>query len=183
MTLTLNAGTVFQSWMRTIIFFSGALLMMMVSLCAAGGTNGPSSGTSLVHAAPSFAGGSDAGKNITLASLRGKPVILLIASSPRDKSFRAQLAELKGTYERLAAQGMIAFAAFTVEGGRIPSNIPFVLVNDPAGTASAYDVQKFAIAVIGIDGNLDCLSTRPLPGYRLIDLVMNNAAMQHLLRR
>lgn len=136
------------------------------------------------RSAPAFAGGAQAGRNIPLSSLRGKPVLLLIAPSPGNGSFRKQCRELRGTYERLAAQGIVCFAAFTAEGGRIPSNIPFVTVNDPVGTAAAYDVQNgFAVAVIGIDGNLDCLSTKPLPGYRVLDLVMNNAAMQERLRR
>lgn len=139
--------------------------------------------STVIHAAPAFSGGADVGKNITLTSLRGKPVILVIASSPRERAFRKQIKELKGNYERIAAQGGIAFAAFTVEGGRIPSNIPFVIVNDPVAAAAAYGVEKFAIAMIGRDGNLDCLSTKPLPGYRILDLIMNNAEMQQQLRR
>ncbi len=138
----------------------------------------------LANKAPGFTGGADAGKKLTLESYRGKPVILVIAPSPKDGAFRKQMKELKGRYERLASQGLIAFAAFTEEGGRIPSNIPFTLVNDPSSTAAAYDVQKgFAIAVIGRDGNLDCLSTKPLPGYRILDLVINNAGTQSLIRR
>jgi hypothetical protein len=144
----------------------------------------PSKEVTVINAAPAFTGGAEAGKKITLASLRGKPVLLVIAPSPRDKTFRKQMNELKGNYERLAAQGIMSFAAFTIEGGRVPSNIPFILVNDPVATASAYDVrQGFVIAVIGRDGNLDCLSTKPLPGYRILDLVMNNAETQRLLRR
>jgi hypothetical protein len=140
--------------------------------------------STVVNAAPAFAGGAEAGRNITLSSLRGKPVLLVIAPSPRDHAFRKQMQELRGIYERLSAQGTVAFVAFTSEGGRIPSNIPFVLVNDPAATASAYDIHKgFSIAVIGRDGNLDCLSTKPLPGSRIYDLIMNNAAMQSQLRR
>ena len=138
----------------------------------------------VANAAPAFTGGASAGRTITLASLRGKPVLLLVAPSPRDRAFRSELAELKDRYERLAAQGLLCFAAFTVEDGRIPSNIPFIMVNDPTATATAYDVQKgFAIAVIGRDGNLDCLSAKPLPGQRVLDLVMNNASVQEMLRR
>jgi len=139
---------------------------------------------SVVNAAPSFSGGASAGRNIQLSLLRGKPVILVIAPSARDRAFRAQMSELRGRYERLAAQGLLCFAAFTAEGGSIRSNIPFIEVNDPAATAAAYDVSKgFAIAVIGRDGNLDCLSTRPLPGQRILDLVLNNASVQAQLRR
>ncbi len=163
-----------------------ALLIVALNLSISGLFAEPSLSkeSTVVHAAPSFTGGADAGKNITLSSLRGKPVILVIAPSPRDRAFRKQMQELRGYYERLASQGLIAFAAFTSERGLIPSNIPFILVNDPVGAATAYDLSKgFAIAVIGRDGNLDCLSTRPLPGYRINDLVINNAEMQRLMRR
>jgi hypothetical protein len=79
---------------------------------------------------------------------------------------------------------MLFFAAFTTEGGRIPSNIPFILVDDTSATASSYDAPNgFSIAVIGRDGNLDCLSTKPLPGQRILDLAMNNAQVQEQLRR
>jgi hypothetical protein len=158
-----------------------SILLLAGGAVAAPATNAPAS--TVVNAAPAFSGGSSVGKKITLASLRGKPVFLVIAPSPRDRAFRKQMKEFRGYYERLAAQGSIAFASFTVEGGRVPSNIPFIIVDDPAATASAYDAQGFAIAVIGRDGNLDCLSTKPIPGYRLLDLVMNNAEMQQLLRR
>jgi AhpC/TSA family len=139
---------------------------------------------SMVSQAPSFTGGANAGRSISLSSLRDKPVVLVVAPSPKDRSFQSQMKGLKGSYERLAAEGALFFAAFTSEGGRIPSNIPFILVDDPVSAASSYDVSKgFAIAVIGRDGNLDCLSTKPLPGQRILDLVQNNAEVQSRLRR
>lgn len=158
-----------------------ALLLLAVSMAV---LRVHAKDSQVVNAAPSFAGGASAGRNIALSSLRGKPVILIIAPSPRNRAFRSQMSELRGRYERLAAQGFLGFVAFTSEGGRIRSNIPFIEVNDPASTAAAYDVQKgFAIAVIGRDGNLDCLSTKPLPGQRILDLIMNNASVQEGLRR
>jgi hypothetical protein len=158
-----------------------AMLLLLVSMAS---QRVHARDSQVVNAAPPFAGGASAGRNIQLSSLRGKPVILLIAPSPRNRAFRSQMSELRGRYERLAAQGLLGFVAFTTEGGRIPSNIPFIEVNDPASTAAAYDVQQgFAIAVIGRDGNLDCLSTKPLPGQRILDLVMNNASVQEGLRR
>jgi len=136
------------------------------------------------YEAPGFTAGASTGKKITLASLRGRPAVLLIAPSPGNGAFRRQLAELRGRYERLAAQHILCFAAFTQGEGRIPSNIPLITVDDPVATAAAYGVREgFAIAVIGRDGNLDCLSERPLAGQRVMDLVMNNAAMQELLRK
>jgi hypothetical protein len=138
----------------------------------------------VVNAAPGFTGGAEAGRKITLSSLKGKPVVLVIAPSPKDRDFQTQMRDFKGRYGRLASVGTLFFAAFTQEGGRIPSNIPFILVDNPSATASAYDVGKgFAIAVIGRDGNLDCLSTKPLPGQRVLDLSMNNADVQLKLRR
>jgi hypothetical protein len=134
--------------------------------------------------APDFTGGSEAGRSIKLSSLRGKPVLLVIAPTPKDRAFRSQMSNLRGSFEHMAAQGFICFAAFTAEGGRVPSNIPFILVNDPASAATNYDVGNgFAVVVIGRDGNLDCLSTKPLPGQRILDLAINNAGMQALLRR
>ena len=157
--------------LRSILLFLLASLMPGVD---AGVLNAKDS--LVVKAAPGFTGGALAGRKITLASLKGKPVVLVIAPTPKDRAFRAQMNELRGRYERMASQGMLFFAAFTSEGARIPSNIPFILVDDPASVASDYDINKgFAIAVIGRDGNLDCLSTKPLPGQRVLDLCLNNA--------
>jgi hypothetical protein len=141
-------------------------------------------GSSLISAALSFSGGAAEGRTVTLSSLKGKPVLLLIAPSPKDRAFRRQISELRGRYERLAANGIICFAAFTSEGGVIPSNVPFLTVNNPAAVASSYDVMgRFSVVVIGRDGNLDCLSTKPLPGQRILDLINNNASVQEQLRR
>lgn len=165
-------------------FRNVALLLLTVLISGVEGTELLAKDSLVVNAAPGFTGGASASRKITLASLKGKPVILVIAPSPKDRAFRAQMNEFRGRYERMASQGMLFFAAFTSEGGRIPSNIPFILVDDPASVASAYDITKgFAIAVIGRDGNLDCLSTKPLPGQRVLDLCMNNADVQLQLRR
>lgn len=158
-------------------------ILALASTVTLGHATFPSS-TYPAAAAPPFSGGSGQGRSVSLASLRGRPVILLMAPSPGDRAFRRQLSELRGRYERLAAKGMIAFAALTREEGRIASNIPFLTVDRPAEVASRYDVGNgFAIAVIGVDGNLDCLSTKPLPGQRILDIINNNASVQEQLRR
>jgi peroxiredoxin len=165
--------------LRSIALFLFASLMPGVDGCVLHAKD-----SQVVNAASGFTGGASAGRKITLASLKGKPVVLVIAPSPKDRAFRAQMSEFRGRYERMASLGMLFFAAFTSDGGRIPSNIPFILVDDPASVASAYDIIKgFAVAVIGRDGNLDCLSTKPLPGQRILDLSMNNADVQLGLRR
>jgi hypothetical protein len=120
---------------------------------------------------------------IKLSALRGTPVLLVITPSAKDRAFRSQMSQLRGSYEKMAAQGALCFVAFTSEAGRVPSNIPFIVVDDPTRTAAAYDVSgKFSVAVIGRDGNLDCLSAKPLPGQRILDLFQNNASMQTQLR-
>jgi hypothetical protein len=161
---------------------AGVLLMLAASSVLA--TTPEKKGSSLISAAPAFSGGAAEGRTVTLSSLKGKPVLLLIAPSPKDRAFRRQISELSGRYERLAADGIICFAAFTSDGGVIPSNVPFLTVNNPAVVASSYDVTgRFSVAVIGRDGNLDCLSTKPLPGQRILDLINNNASVQEHLRR
>lgn len=165
---------------RSFRFLRVAAIILLLPLIAS--SKGASvSGVS--NAAPGFSGGAAQGKNISLQSLRGRPVLLLITPSADDRSFRRQLTELRGRFERLAAKGMIGFVAFTGTPGVIRSNIPFLTVNDPAAVSASYDVSGFAVAVIGVDGNLDCLSAKPLPGQRILDLVNNNASVQEKLRR
>lgn len=160
---------------------TGVLVLVASAHCAL--AEGSNKGT-VPNAAPAFAGGAAEGRTITLSSLKGKPVLLLVAPSPKDRLFRSQISELRGYFERLASRGTICFAAFTLESGVIPSNIPFLTVNNPAAVSSSYDVPSgFAVAVIGVDGNLDCLSTKPLPGQRIIDIMNNNASVQEKLRR
>lgn len=163
---------------------AGTVLILFLTASFSSAATGEGKVARVIHAAPAFSGGLAEGRSIALSSLRGKPVLLLIAPSPKDHAFRRQIADLRGRYERLAAHGIICFAAFTGGGGVIPSNVPFLTVNDPASVASSYDVTGgFAAAVIGRDGNLDCLSTKPLPGQRILDLINNNASVQEQLRR
>ena len=119
-----------------------------------------------------------------LAALRGKPIVLLIAESPRQWAFRSQVGQLQKLYECLAAQGVVCIAAFSGEQGVIRSNIPFLTVADDPATASAYDAPEgFAIAVIGEDGNLDYIGNKVVPAQRIHDLVDNSFAKQKQLRR
>ena len=159
--------------MKFFLFFA----ILAVSLAATEATS------SVVAPAPDFSWKQE-GKEAHLSSLRGKPVLLLIARSPKTGALRTQLRELRGNYEKLAAQGMVACVAWTQKEGRIPSNIPFITLLHGAATAEAYGVQEsFAVAVIGADGNLDCLSKRPLPGARIHDLIDASYTTQTLLRR
>jgi hypothetical protein len=141
----------------------------------------------VVRPAPNFTWLDDAGKPRDLKSLlgaSGQPTVLLIAPSLRDWTFRAQVGQLQKAYQRFAAQKLVCFAAFTQEDGRIRSNIPFITVPDGPRVAFLYEVPKgFAIAIIGPDGNMDCLSTKVMPAQRLLDIMDANAQVQTKLRR
>lgn len=137
-----------------------------------------------VHEAPAFTWTDVYGSPKPLKNLRGQPVVLLIADSPRQWAFRSQVGQLQKIYERFAAAKVVCVAAFSKEQDLIRSNIPFLTVPDGSNTAAAYDVPEgFAIAVIGEDGNLDCLSTRVLPAQRIFDIIENSYAKQKQLRR
>jgi hypothetical protein len=138
----------------------------------------------VVREAPSFNWTDATGSAKPLKSLRGQPVVLLIANSPRQWAFRSQVGQLQKIYERFAAEKVLCVAAFSGEQDIIRSNIPFLTVPDGPGTAAAYEVpQGFAIALIGEDGNLDCFSTRVLPAQRIYDIIENSYSKQKQLRR
>ena len=138
----------------------------------------------VVREAPSFTWTDSTGSAKPLKSLRGQPVVLVIAKSPREWAFRSQVGQLQKIYARLAAEKLLCVAAFSGEQEVIRSNIPFLTVPDGLGTATTYEVPGgFAIAVIGADGNLDCFSTRVLPAQRIFDIIQNSYTNQKQLRR
>lgn len=138
----------------------------------------------VVREAPAFNWTDSTGSAKPLKSLRGQPVVLVIANSPRQGAFRSQVGQLQKIYERFAAEKLLCVAAFSGEQDLIRSNIPFLTVPDGPGTAASYDVPTgFAIAVIGADGNLDCFSTRVLPAQRIFDIIQNSYTKQKQLRR
>ncbi|MDD5201348.1 MAG: hypothetical protein PHC88_16275 [Terrimicrobiaceae bacterium] len=138
----------------------------------------------VVRPAPDFAWIDYNGKSRNLKSLSGQAVVILIAPSPRDWTFRAQVGQLQKAYQRFAAAKLVCFAAFTAEGGTIHSNIPFVTVADGPRVAFLYDITKgFALAIIGPDGNLDCLSTKVVPAQRILDIMDANFQVQQDMRR
>lgn len=137
----------------------------------------------VVRPAADFAWLDASGKTRDLKSLRGQPLVVLIAPSPRDWTFRSQVGQLQRAFQRFAANKLVVFAAFTTEGGLIRSNIPIVTAVDGPRVAFLYDVPRgFAIAVIGPDGNLDCLSTRVIPAQRILDYMNASFAIQNKLR-
>ncbi len=134
--------------------------------------------------APNVQWVNSSGKIETLAAFKGRPVVILIAPSPRTWAFRFQLTRLKSSYQRLANQNTIFVAAFTQETGRVNSNIPFAVAADGPKVGFEYDAtDRFAIAIIGRDGNLDYFTNRVLPGQRIIDVIANSFVTQNLMRR
>ena len=87
-------------------------------------------------------------------------------------------------YERYAAQRAVFIAAFTGEGGRIRSNIPFVLAADGPRVGYEYEgSERFRIAFIGRDGNLDYVTNKVIPAQRVYDILGNSFVPQRDLRR
>jgi peroxiredoxin len=138
----------------------------------------------VVRGAPDFSWLKSGGNRATLKSLRGQPVVLVVARSPRDRKFRKQVRELQKTYQLLGNTKAVMAVAFTEEPGLIQSNIPFVMAADPAAVVPSYGVAgNFAIFVIGKDGNLDEISDRVLPGQRVLDIINNSYVVQSSNRR
>lgn len=134
--------------------------------------------------APDFAWLRSGGKRATLKSLRGQPVVLVVAPTPRHGKFRKQARELQKTYQLLGNDKAVMVVAFTQEPGVIRSNIPFVLASDPAAVVASYGVAgEFAVFVIGRDGNLDEISDRVVPGQRVLDIINNSYVPQRDNRR
>jgi hypothetical protein len=138
----------------------------------------------VVRPAADFAWTDYTGKTRDLKSLRGQAVVVLIAPSPKSWIFRSQVGQLQRAYQRFAAAKLVCFAAFTQEAGTIRSNIPFITAADGPRVAFLYDITKgFGIAIIGPDGNLDCLSTKVMPAQRILDIMDANFQVQQGFRR
>jgi hypothetical protein len=149
-----------------------AALVLLALFSSAGLAN-------VVRGAPDFTWLSSGARGQSLKSLRGQPVVLIVAQSPTQRIFRSQVGQLQKIYQLLGNTKAVTVAAFTQEPGVIKSNIPFVFAANPAAVAAAYDVTgPFAIFIIGKDGNLDALSNRVLPGQRILDIIDNSFVVQ-----
>ena len=138
----------------------------------------------VVRPAPDFSWVDSTGKSKPAKELRGRPLVVIIAESPRQWAFRSQVGQLQKIYQRFAAAGLVCVAAFSQEPGVIRSNIPFLTVPDGPTTAAAFDTaQGFSISIIGMDGNLDYVSNRVVPAQVIHDILDNSYAKQKLLRR
>ena len=138
----------------------------------------------VVRPAPEFSWVDSTGARKSSKAFLGRPLVVLVANSPREWAFRSQVGQLQLMYERLAAEKIVCVAAFSQAPGVVRSNIPFVIAAD--GPRLAYDLQVekgFAIAVIGKDGNVDYFGHKVLPVQRIYDIMGNSYVVQKSLRR
>ncbi len=121
----------------------------------------------------------------SLRGLRGQPVVLIIADSPKAKPLKKQLVWLRDLYQTFASRKAVFIAAFkNSNGGAVQSNIPFALANNPQAVAAAYGVTgDFALIIIGKDGNVDYETTKPQTPERIRDVMQNSFEVQSSSRR
>ncbi len=119
----------------------------------------------------------------SLHNLRGQPVVLFVASSPKSKAFKKQLQRTRPIYQEFASRGVVFAVAFSKQDGQVPSDIPVVIVNNGPSVAAAYDLQgDYLLAVIGKDGNLDLITSKVVAGTRVREVVQNSFEVQKAIR-
>ncbi len=141
--------------------------------------------TVIVKPAPEFSFLSAGNQSKSLRSLRGQPVVLLIADSPRSGAFRKQLKYLREIYAQFASRNVVFAAAFKNGNSEpVESDVPFAMLNNGPAVASAYGVNEdFCIAIIGKDGNIDYQTPKVLTAQRIRDVIQNSFAVQAEARR
>lgn len=138
----------------------------------------------VVRPAPDFAWEGAGGTTKSLKSLRGQPVVLLIADSARSGRLRSQIDRLEELYRFYSARGVVFAVALRSEARPLKSDIPFVEARSGADVAGRYGVERgFSIAIIGPDGNVDYITDQVLPGERVRDVVNNSYVRQQAIRK
>jgi len=138
----------------------------------------------VVRPAPEFSWVDSTGATKSSKAFLGRPVVVLVADSPRQWAFRSQVGQLQKMYERLAAEKIVCVAAFSQTPGVVRSNIPFVAAADGPRVSYGLQIERgFGIAVIGKDGNLDYSGKKVLPVQRISDILGNSYVVQKSLRR
>jgi hypothetical protein len=137
----------------------------------------------VVRPAPNF-GLEGVVKGSSLRSFRGQAVVLVIARSAREKEFRTEVYRLKQLYPQFSTEKVIFVAAIENGPQEVASDIPFVIAANPWQVAADYGVTgRFGIAVIGVDGNLDFITTKLIAAERVRDVVFNNYESQASARK
>ncbi len=119
-----------------------------------------------------------------LRNFRGQTVVLVIARSAREKDFRREVYRLEQLYGPLSNEKVLFVAAIENGPQVVKSNIPFMIAANPIQVAADYGVRGiFGIAVIGVDGNLDLITTRLIAAERVRDMVFDNFESQAQSRK
>jgi len=140
--------------------------------------------SAVVRLAPDFGIPGPGGKPVTLRSLRGQSVVLLIAKSARVGALKKQVRYLQEFFEPLASKETLFAVALREGDAPIRTNIPIAVVNNGPAVADAYGLKKdFCIAIIGRDGNIDYQTDKVVPPERVRDVVQNSFPVQASLRR
>lgn len=148
--------------------------LLALSLFASAATPRPAPGFTFIGA----------GGTKSLKSLRGQPVVLFLADSPSTRAFKKQLKRTRPIYQEFASRGVVFAAAFSKEGGQVPSDIPVVVVNNGPAVAAAYDMRgNYLLAIIGKDGNLDLITDKVVAATRLREVIQNSFEVQKEIRR
>jgi peroxiredoxin len=159
-------------------------LLCLATLCTASAEPAPVN-SAVVRLAPDFSIPGIGGKPRDLRSLRGQSVVLLIAKDGRVGALKKQVKYLQELFEQFASKGTVfAVALRQGDSTQIRTNIPMAIVNDGAAVADAYGVKtNFAIAIIGLDGNIDYQTEKVVPPEKVRDVVQNSYPVQASLRR
>lgn len=154
-------------------------ILALAALCAATALH-----ANVIRPAPDFTWTGTPGRS-SLKSVRGQPVVLIVAPSTRSGAFRSQVKKLRTLYSQFASRGVVFAAAFTEESSpRVSSDIPFAIVENGQAAAAAYDIARgFGIAIIGKDGNVDYITRKVLPASRVRDVIQNSFQIQEQARK
>jgi len=169
----MKRGTSLRAAAAAVVF--GALAITFVS---------PANAISpVVRPAPDFTF-PGVGAKKSLRSLRGQPVVVVIARSPETKDFRKQAKRLAPIYQEFASRGTVFVAVFSEKDGEVQSNIPFVVANNGPAVAAAYGLTgDFHVAIVGPDGNLDLATEKILPAFRIREVIQNSFTVQQSARK
>lgn len=141
-----------------------------------------SAASPVVRPAPDFSFAGPTKKS--LRSLKSQPVVVVISREPDTRAFKKQAKLLAPIYQEFASRGTVFVAAFSEKEGQIPSNIPFVVANNGASVANAYGLKDdILVAIIGRDGNLDLITDKVVPAFRIREVIQNSYTVQDAARK
>ncbi len=153
--------------------------LFLIALLAVGTTTF----ANVVRLGPNFSW-QGAGKTTSLRSLRGQPVVLLVARSPRVGAFKAQVKKIKELYQEFSSKQVVFVVAFREGDGEVKSDIPFAIATNGERVATEYEVNgDFNIIVIGKDGNVDLQTPKVCPASRVRDVINNSFEAQAAARK